>query len=185
MNKFEQERVEQNRSWLDNDLLMKVEVNSTKSPMGWKASEAFLLNIEKEYAVQHRGYLSRYEKWLAGMTRAVYLDEEMQLVYKVPLSRHGVYFNELEEAVANQRGFDDGRDVHLRHIPMAMCILDKGVLVMEMVKVDVKPTLTCGVRRCQHTICQDIYQQYPNWVWDVDHGQVGYNCNGDLVAYDL
>lgn len=178
------ETIEHNKSWCDHDLVMKVNRNNRKTPMGWDSSKVFLYSIEKGYDLRHHYFLDRYAEWYGGTTRVAYVDGDK--VLKVPINKDGVNANQLEHAVANRTGHSDRRYSKYLEIPMAMCFLDNQVLIMEKVI----PVMDLGEVHppfydCEETPCLEVHEKYPDWVWKIDHAQVGYNTSGELVAYDL
>lgn len=152
--------------------------------MGWNSNKVFFYSIEKGYDIRHHYFLDKYPEWYGGTTRVAYIDGDK--VLKVPINKDGVYANHLEHAVANCTGHSDGRYSKYLEIPMAMCFLDNQVLVMERVTPIMElggvhsPLYDCGESRCI-----EMHEKYPDWVWKIDHAQVGYNTSGELVAYDL
>ena len=152
--------------------------------MGWNSNKVFFYSIEKGYDIRHNYFLDKYPEWYGGTTRVAYIDGDK--VLKVPINKDGVYANHLEHAVANCTGHSDGRYSKYLEIPMAMCFLDNQVLVMEKVT----PVMELGkvhspLHGCEEKRCIEVHEKYPDWVWKIDHAQVGYNASGELVAYDL
>jgi hypothetical protein len=112
-------------------------------------------------------FTKKYGQPWVGRTRAVF-DRGDGYVIKVPMNGEGYAANNAEVINANM---DDP------YIPVANCwheeaydITPKGVPTLVMEKVE-------------H--CKADYKNMPDWVMSVDGGQVGYDKNGRLVAYDL
>lgn len=101
----------------------------------------------------------------AGTNRETYLSRSGKYVFKVQspdvLSPYnGLTHNMREAADYNNKDKDNFL------IKMARCRLFRDILIMEYVEPVTK------------------WQGLPPWVSYVDCGQVGYNCKGELVAYD-
>lgn len=98
-----------------------------------------------------------------GRTRAVF-DSQDGNVIKVPFNDEGEMANGYEHKAGKQQD---------PYIPVAANHFDQidgvDVLVMEKVR--------------EHRF--KSYNDVPEWVGSVDSGQVGYDRNGNLVAYDL
>lgn len=98
-----------------------------------------------------------------GRTRAVF-DSQDGNVIKVPFTDEG----EMANGYEHKRGKEEDP-----YIPVAANHFDQidgvDVLVMEKVR--------------EHRFVS--YKSVPDWVGSVDSGQVGYDRNGKLVAYDL
>jgi hypothetical protein len=98
-----------------------------------------------------------------GRTRAVF-DSQDGNVIKVPFTDEGEMANGYEHKAGKEEN---------PYIPVAANRFDKidgvDILIMEKVK--------------EYRFAS--YNDVPDWVGSVDSGQVGYDRNGKLVAYDL
>ena len=97
-----------------------------------------------------------------GSSRIVFTDGG-DVVAKVPLDDRGVYSSIREARISRETG-------KTGEIPVADCHLDDEYMVLWMERVE--PWVT-GMTN------------YPDWAWQVDGFQVGYDREGTLVAYDL
>ena len=98
-----------------------------------------------------------------GTNRVTYLSQSGKYVYKVPLNGWGWQANR-REAELWSKHVKGGSFFHGK---LARCKLaPSGILVMELVKTRVHE------------------EDLPEWATYIDCAQVGYNHQGQLVAYD-
>ncbi len=122
----------------------------------------YLSNRDEYVALSHRLHLEHPSE--IGRTRIVFLLDET--VLKIPLTDEGLYANALEADHSRREGKTGS-------IPIADCAIDwhGDLSVLRMERVDITPSLDGSPK--------------PAWTGAVDCGQVGYDREGRLVAFDL
>ena len=111
-------------------------------------------------------YFEIYGNALLGRTRATFVDEENNVVYKIPLTEEGISSNSNE--VYQSELYSSGKDV----IPIAKSeFIDEDGLIMKMERVT--------------PIFDRWNNDFPEWTNYVDCKQVGLTKDGVLVAFDL
>lgn len=129
-------------------------------------SESLKVNHGDEHTLEY--YQAAYEHYegiprIVSRTRVIYMFEDH--VIKVPLTDEGEYSNGLEVNVSNQGDIPIAKSefITINHN-------GKEIEVMKMEKVQ--------------PVNAD-YDKMPNWIYQIDCGQVGLTRTGELVAYDL
>lgn len=122
---------------------------------------------DDEYREKHLPYLKEFPEWYSGSTRVSYIDRKNGRVYKVPLSCHGEEANKRDA-----RHYKGDPEEWLEDVPVAECFMyDDVVLSMELVDpIDWETT---------------DESELPDWIWDIDSEQAGWDSSGQLVAYDM
>lgn len=143
-----------------------------------------------------KSFRSRYPEY-SGCTRRAYIGKDW--VFKVAKYPGDNYKNRVEAArYAVQTGMPEekasevfGRDairalLRYRDVPIAEChLLPDGVLMMERVKSVNNLNVHEGADQLTVDEMRKFGYKRPDWAGSVDCGQIGYNRNGELVAYDL
>lgn len=114
-----------------------------------------------EYDILRKNLLEKGFKFLgSGKDRRVFLTPNKKYVIKFPIHKDGAQANWNEARRWRYRKSYDKKFARCKLIP------NTDILVMEYVKP------------------RKIGDPVPRWAYGVDCLQVGYNCNGNLVAYD-
>lgn len=129
----------------------------------WKKFRATCDRLEARYA-------PRAIEILEGRNRRVYVMRNY--VVKVPRNGCGVADNDWEGSVSNSAQYPQS-DYQVQFARTRMFVIDDvPVVLMERVE---EATSKQIVKRLHHE---------PQWTWQVDGGQVGFNKRGRLVAFD-
>lgn len=160
------------------------------------APDAPSVRTSRGYVSRPKTFRSRYPEY-SGCTRRAYIGKDW--VFKVAKYPGDNYKNRVEAArYAVQTGMPEekaaevfGRDavralLRYRDVPIAEChLLPDGVLMMERVKSVNNLNEHEGADQLTHEEMRKLGYKRPDWAGSVDCGQIGYNRNGELVAYDL
>jgi hypothetical protein len=143
-----------------------------------------------------KSFRSQYPEY-SGCTRRAYIGKEW--VFKVAKYAGDNYKNRVEAArYAAQTGMPEdkimttfGADAaraltRYEGVPIAEChLLPDGVLMMERVKPIYNLNADEGADMLTNEERRKRGYERPSWAGAVDCEQIGYNRNGDLVAFDL
>lgn len=155
------------------------------------------VNTSRGQVRRPKSFRSQYPEF-SGCTRRAYIGKDW--VFKVAKYPGDNYKNRVEAArYAVQTGMPEekaaevfGQDAvssaigRYRDVPIAEChLLPDGVLMMERVKSVNNLNGYEGADQLTYAQMRELGYQRPDWAAKVDCEQIGYNRNGELVAYDL
>lgn len=154
------------------------------------------VNTSRGRVRRPKSFRSQYPEY-SGCTRRAYIGKEW--VFKVAKYAGDNYKNRVEAAqYAAQTGMPEEKIVttfgadaaraltRYEGVPIAEChLLPDGVLMMERVKSVNNLNEHEGADELTPEEKRKLGYKRPSWAYSVDCEQIGYNRNGELVAYDL